>query len=268
MTRVRKIGPEAVPPPRPRRRRQGAGRILRGTDGRPVRARRIAEPVSLRVRLLRLGSVLLVFAFFAVLWTRPVHHIEVQGVWLSSPDFVRAMLEPELGRRWVTTPTRALEEQIARDPWIDQVQVVRAPGSRLLVRIREVEPVFRFRSGDTTRLLDRRGAVLPPTDGLIADALPELVGPQSLDAEAGRHYRALLDALDATGWMWTTGLERIDLADPDAVRLVSRDGIEVVVRMADAHRQLAAAASVWHRIEPDGPARVDLRFENQIVLSQ
>lgn len=270
MTRVRKIGPAVVPPPRTRRRREGAARILRGTDGRPVRARRLAEPVSLRVRLLRLGAVLLLFAFFAVLWTRPVQHIEVRGIWLSSPEFVRSMLQDEVGRRWITTPTRAFEQQLARDPWIDAVQVVRAPGSRLLVKIREAEPVFRADFAGQPRLVDRNGVLLPPAGGLIVDALPRLDGLEleegQFTEEAHRRLGLLLGALDATGWIWTDGLARVDLADPDAVLLQSRDGIEVVVRIDDARDQLSAAASVWHRVEPGAPARVDLRFENQIVL--
>ena len=271
MTRVRKIGPAAAQPPKERPRRRRGARIVRGTDGRPMRARRMAEPVSLRVRLLRLASVLLVFAFLSVLWTRPVRQIEVQGIWLSSPEFVTSLLQSELGRRWITTPTRAFEEQLARDPWIDQVQVLRAPGSRLLVRVREAEPLFRTDFGGQTRLVDRHGVLLPPAEGLVADALPELAGLEiteaGFDDEGTRHYVSILRALDASGWVWTDGLARVDLADPDAVLLQSRGGVEVVVRVEDAGRKLSDAAAVWHRLEEDGPRRVDLRFADQIVLS-
>lgn len=271
MTRVRKIGPAAAPAPRTRKRRPGAGRILRGTDGRPVRARRLADPVSLQVRLLRLGAVLLAFGFFALLWTRPVREVEIQGVWLSSTDFITTMMEPELGRRWITTPTREFERQLLRDPWIDEVRVSRAPGARLLVEVREAQPAFCVDYNGQKRVVDRRGTVLPECEGLLIGALPALAGisfeGSELEAENRSRVVSLLGALDSSGWVWSEGLARVDLGDPDEVLLQSRDGVEVVVRLADAHDQLAAASAVWSRLDTNGPTRVDLRFQDQIVLS-
>lgn len=272
MTRVRKIGPSvALPPPRQRVRRGGAARILRGTDGRPVRARRLAEPASLRLRLLRFSSVVLVFTFFAALWTRPVRHVEIQGVWLSSPDYVTSLLEAEVGRRWVTTPTRDLEAQLRHDPWIDDAQVLRAPGARILVKIREAEPAFSTLWNDARRVVDRRGKILPSADGLIVEELPVLAG---LDIENGEFteasreaFLAVVHALDASGWLWSEGLARVDLSDRDEVILRSSDEVEVIIRLDGAREQLAAAAAVWHRLDASGPTRVDLRFEDQIVLS-
>jgi cell division septal protein FtsQ len=270
MTRVRKIG--ATPVGGVRTRRRGGGRILRGIDGRPVRARRLAAPVSLRVRLLRVGAVVLLFCFFVVLWTRPVREIEVQGVWLSSPDLVTGLFGPELGRRWITRPTKTLEDRLEADPWIDAAQVMRAPGSKLLVRIRETEPLFRAELDDVVRLVDRNGVLLPPAGDLIVDALPRIQGLAFEDgAMTGverRRFKTLLHALDASGWIWTEGLDGVDLTDPDAVVLRSRDGVEVVVRIDQVHDQLTAAAMVWDRLESSTPSRVDLRFENQIVLSR
>jgi hypothetical protein len=43
--------------------------------------------------------------------------------------------------------------------------------------------------------------------------------------------------------------------------------VEVVVTLEDADDQLGSAAAVWHQLDTSGPTRVDLRFENQIVLS-
>jgi cell division septal protein FtsQ len=259
-------------PKRDLARRSGRARILRGTDGRPVRARRLKEPAGLKVKFLRFGLVLLVFGFFASIWTRPVQQIEVQGVWLSSSSFITAMLEPELGRRWITTPTRAFEEQIARDPWIDQVQVMRAPGSRLIVRVREAEPVFCMNLGEGRRLLDRDGDLLPECTDLFVESLPVVRG---LEVEDGRlsqesldHYVSLLRALDETGWIWSQGLALLDLGDPREVVLRSRDEVEVVVSMGEAHDQLGDANQVWHQLDTEGPTRVDLRFGNQIVLSR
>ena len=271
MTRVRKIGPAPVAPPRPRKRRMGAGRILRGTDGRPVRARRLRDPVSLQVRFLRLGAVVLAFGFLAVLWTRPVREIEVQGVWLSSADFVTAMMEPELGRRWITTPTNDFERELARDPWIEEVRVSRVPGGRILVEVREAQPVFCVNLGGQKRVVDRHGSVLPACEGLLIGALPMLDGVRLEGAELGQEDRRrvllLLGALDGSGWVWSDGLARVDLGDPDEVLLQSRDGVEVVVRLSDARDQLASASAVWDRLDTEGPTRVDLRFKDQIVVS-
>lgn len=271
MTKLRKIGPMTTPKRDPARR-SGRARILRGTDGRPVRARRLKEPAGLRVKLLRFGLVLLVFGFFAMVWTRPVRQIEIQGVWLSSSGFITAMLEPELGRRWVTTPTRDFEEQLARDPWIDQVRVMRAPGSRLIVRIREAEPVFCMEIGDRRRLLDREGDLLPECTDLFTDSLPVVKG---LEVEDGRlsetsraDYISLLRALDETGWIWSQGLALLDVSDPREVLVRSRDQVEVVVSLGEAQEQLGDADQVWHQLDTKGPTRVDLRFDKQIVLSR
>jgi len=236
-----------------------------------VRARRLAEPAGFGVRLLRTSAVLLVCAFLLAMWTRPVSQIEVRGVWLSSSDFVTSMLEPELGRRWITTPVKDFARELERDPWIDQAQVIRAPGSRLLVKIREAEPVFSVEVGDQYRLLDRDGDLLPPCDDLFVDALPVVrgleIGPQGLGDEARAQYLHLLEALDGTGWVWSEGLADADLRDADEVVLESRKQVQVVVQLDEAPEQLAAAAAVWNQLDTDGPTRVDLRFENQIVLS-
>lgn len=270
MTRLRKIGPETVPPPRQRRKRQGA-RILRGTDGRPVRARRLAEPAGIGVKMLRVAAVLVVFSFLTVMWTRPVQQIEVRGVWLSSPDFITAMLAPEIGRRWVTTPVKDFARELERDPWIDRAQVVRAPGARLLVKIREAEPVFCIEVGDQRRLLDRDGDLLPECTDLHVDALPTVrgleVGLEGLSDNARAQYLTLLSALDGTGWVWAEGLAEADLRDPDEVVIASRAEVVVVVELAEAAQQLGSAAAVWNQLDTEGPTRVDLRFENQIVLS-
>ena len=271
MTRVRKIGPAPVLPGRPRNRRARKGRILSGIDGRPVRARRIADPVGLRVRLLRLGAVMFAFAFLAVLWTRPVREIEVRGVWLSSTDFISAMMESELGRRWITTPTADFERELARDPWIDEVRVSRVPGARILVEVLEAQPAFCVTMRGQKRVVGRRGSVLPACDDLLIGSLPMLDGVrfegEELEQEDRRRVLALLAALDASGWVWSNGLARIDLRDPDEVLLRSRDGVEVVVRLSQARDQLASASAVWNRLDTEGPTRVDLRFKDQIVLS-
>lgn len=271
MTRVRKIGPVPTAPPGSRRPRTGARRILRGTDGRPVRARRLNDPAGVRVRMLRLGAVLFAFAFFAILWTRPVREVEVRGVWLASTDFISAMMEPELGRRWITTPTADFERELARDPWIDEVRVSRVPGSRILVEVQEAQPAFCVNLGGQKRVVDQRGLVLPGCEGLLVDALPMLEGVRleagELEPEDRRRVLSLLAALEGSGWVWSSGLAHVDLRDPDEVLLRSRDGVEVVVRLSDAHDQLASASAVWDRLDTGGPTRVDLRFKDQIVLS-
>ena len=271
MTRLRKIGPVVMPASKARPRRAGKARILRGTDGRPVRARRLREPVGLRVRLLRFSAVLLVFGFFTAMWTRPVSQIEVRGVWLSSTDFVTSILAPELGRRWITTPTKDFEIQLARDPWIDEVQILRAPGSRLVVKIREAEPVFCVEVGGSRRLLDRDGDLLPECTDLLVDALPSIkgleIGLEGLSDTSREAYLSLLAALDGTGWIWSEGLADAELGDPNEILLRSRDEVEVVVTLEGADEQLASASAVWHQLDTAGPTRVDLRFQNQIVLS-
>jgi cell division septal protein FtsQ len=186
-------------------------------------------------------------------------------------DFVTAMMEPELGRRWITTPTGDFERELARDPWIDEVRVSRVPGARLLVEVREAQPVFCITLGGEKRVLDRHGSVLPACEGLLIGALPMLDGVRleadQLEEEDRSSVLSLLGALDGSGWVWSNGLARVDLRDPDEVLLQSRDGVEVVVRLADAHDQLASASAVWDRLDTNGPTRVDLRFEDQIVLS-
>jgi len=206
-----------------------------------------------------------------VMWTRPVQQVEVRGVWLSSSDFVTAMLQPELGRRWITTPVKDFARELERDPWIDGAQVIRAPGARLLVKIREAEPVFCIEVGDQRRLLDRDGDLLPSCTDLFVDALPTVrgleVGLEGLSEQARSQYLVLLSALDGTGWVWTEGLARADLSDPDEVVIESHSQVQVVVQLEEAPQQLASAAAVWTQLDTEGPTRVDLRFENQIVLS-
>jgi cell division septal protein FtsQ len=214
---------------------------------------------------------MLTFGFFALLWTRPVTEIEVRGVWMASTERIASVLSGEVGRRWVTTPVRDFEIALAQDPWIEGVRVSRVAGGRLLVEVHESQPVFVSETDARRQVLDRRGLVLPASPDLVFDGLPRLEGVEfdgaQLAAEDRDRVAALLEALDQAGWIWSEGLARVQLGDDQEVLLESTDGVQVVVALPEASDQLRGASVVWGRLDPGRPARVDLRFKDQVVLS-
>lgn len=180
--------------------------VRTSTDPR-IRSRRKAVARSRRRRYLIAGVAVLVVALGV--WTAyaspllNVRTVKVVGVEHTVPSVVIAAagLEDE-HPNVLTLSTSSIETQVARLPWVDEVEVDRMLPGTVRIRIVERKPALVLSLGAAHWTIDRRGHVLEA--GEVEEGLPVLAGIEVGKVQPGiqlrtpearaalKSYRALL----------------------------------------------------------------------------
>lgn len=234
-------------------------------------------------RLRRLAAALLLPAALAApLWGPPalartpwfpVRSVEVVGARIVAPHEVLAASGIRLGESLWTDPS-AWEARLRRHPAVAGATVSRRLPGTLRVSVREKSPVGLLEVG-TLRPVTAAGEVLPADPARVPVDLP-LVRVPAREGRISARDRALLAEVDRLGRLdagllarvsevgWSGGDLLLTLSAPDA-RVVLPVGAEL-----DRLRRLRAAlAEVEGRLAPagaQGPVRIDLRFQDQVVV--
>jgi len=206
-------------------------------------------------------------------WFR-VGHVEVAGAKMVAPHEVVAASGIRRGESVWAEPDRWVEALRAH-PGLEDALVVRRLPSTLRIEVREKRPVGLVEVG-ALRPMTAAGEVLPVDPARVAVDLPLIRGPGSgkdgpddqrvraLAAEVGRLGQldpGLFARVSEVEWM---GGETIllSVSAPD-VRVLLPVGAE-----SSRLRQLRAALDDVERRFPSsaGPVRIDLRFQDQVVV--
>ena len=211
-----------------------------------VRARRVAvKRAQGRKRLLLVagigGAVVLVVAVLAVFSSSlfAVERVDVQGAPYTRErygDRLQAVIDDLLGEPVLIVDTTAAEAALESLPWIERAFVSTDFPDRVLIDVRERQPLATFEGSDGRyRVIDRDGYVLDVLAGRPADyMLIAGIGPDLEPASsAGSSYAAaaqLVGALPAEIRDLTLGatldpttgdlglsIQVVPVADPDAV---------------------------------------------------
>lgn len=203
-----------------------------------------------------------------------VHQIEVRASGFTMPEQVlQASL---LVQGMAAAEVRPLEVQARIDvlPWVAESRVRLVPGGRVLIDVREREPLALLVDGSRMMLVDAEGVALRIPAGFHPD-LPLLYGfqlPSHGQPVTGPHFAALSGFLSALHQSPTAGLKIsevgwhpqegvIALSREHAVRLVFGDG--------DFPEKVQSWESFYRQVAPvKGMAaftRLDFRFRNQVV---
>ena len=152
-----------------------------------VRARRIAvKRAQSRKRLFWVagvaGVVIVVVAVLAVFASGlfAVSRVDVQGAPYTTArygDRLDAIVDEMMGEPVLLVDTRAAEEALEQLPWIERAFVRTDFPDRVLVDVRERQPLATFAGSDGRyRVIDRDGFVLDVLDGQPSSYLP-IAGP-------------------------------------------------------------------------------------------
>jgi len=148
------------------------------------------------------------------------------------------------------------------DPWIAQVSVRRVWPNRLLVRIREQQPVARW--GDRG-LLNAAGELFIPEQDTLPAALVSVDGPPGTERQVLGHLRELQTLLAGTGLK----PDRLWLTPRRAWHLRLDNGIRVVVGRSDFKRRLRRLAGVYSPLLGQRATdidTIDLRYTNGFAV--
>lgn len=175
-----------------------------------VRARRIAvKRAQGRKRLLWVGAVaavvVVIVAVLAVFSSSlfAVERVDVQGAPYTQArygDRMQAVVDQMMGEPVLLVDTKAAEAELEQLPWIERAFVTTDFPNRVLIDVRERQPLATFVGSDTRyRVIDRDGFVLDVLDGRPSNyMLIDGVGPD-LDAgsSAGAQYSAAAQLVGA-----------------------------------------------------------------------
>jgi cell division protein FtsQ len=252
-------------------------------------ARRLRDIVWLTTKI---GAAILVFlagisllaSFRSYLLRSPKFAIgikEVQGLRHLSESQVLLKLREieERDRNLFALDLDGLRHSLELLPWVRTAAVRRVWPDRLMIQITERIPIAFVRIEDSTQLVDEEGVLLESkTEGLPNFDFPVLMGLESgFDAELlARNrkrlelYRQLMKELDENGAGLSRDLSEVHAQDAGSVSVVLNDDTVLVHLGAGQFQQkfrryLAMSREIKQKYRL--LESVDLRFENQVVVS-
>jgi cell division protein FtsQ len=233
-------------------------------------------------RALLAGAGLLLGAAIATapLWAPPrlqglesfaVQRVEVSGTRLLAPQEVLALLAAGNGSVWDDLAVH--ESRLAEHPVIAEARVTRRLPGTLRVRVHEKQPVALL-EGRSLRLATADGEVLPIDPARVPLDLPLVRGERRVEDldQAVREVLAELGRLAAIDPTLGSRISEIRMSSPgEMIALLVEPSVEVVLPVGADLSRLLQLRAVLVELARDGraggsPARVDLRFHDQVVV--
>ena len=242
------------------------------------RARTLFRWAGIVAANLAIGAVLVVSGasvarHFATSDELAVHEILIEGTSRTTPDAVRAVLQPYVGRNLVELTLDEVAETATRNPWVKEAAVKRILPDTLRVSVIERTPgaLALLRGG--VYVVDEGGFVMGPAGPELPYDLPVLVG---LDGYHGKDQEAalargvtLLMQLHVAFPTWTRGISEVDLSRPDRVVVTRLEGgPRILLDPERIDRNLGAYLALRPTIarKVGDTTRVDLRWSQRISL--
>jgi cell division protein FtsQ len=242
------------------------------------RARTLLRLTGIVAANLAIGAVLVVSAgsvarHFATSDELAVREIVVEGTARTTPNAVRAVLQPFVGRNLVELTLDEVAKTAKRDPWVKEATVKRILPETLRVSVIERTPGALALVRGLVYVVDDGGFVMGPAGPDLPYDLPLLVG---LDAHQGKDREAvlargvaLLMQLNGAFPAWTRGISEVDLSRSDRVAVTRLDGgPQILLDPERIDRNLGTYLALRPTIarKVGDTARVDLRWSQRISL--
>lgn len=267
---------EGHPLPEPDRRywRRRVNRHVR----KARRARTLFRWAGIVAANVAIGAVLVVSGasmarHFATSDELAVREIVVEGTSATTPEAVRAVLQPFLRRNLAELDLDEVAAAATKDPWVKQASVKRIFPGTLRVTVVERTPGALALLGGSVYVVDDGGVVMGPAGPELPYDLPLLVG---LDTHRGKDREAtlargidLLLRLHAAFPTWTRGISEVDLSRGDRVVVTRVEGGPQILLDPDRiDRNLGAYLALQPTIarKVGDVNRVDLRWSQRISL--
>lgn len=245
----------AIPPIQPAAR---AGRL---TAARGVVALLLAGGITLGVHLASRGWAVLrdQVLFPARVYSLRVVDIQPELVWLSRTEVLQ-WTGVRIGDNLLSLDLERIKRDLELVPQIEEVALERFLPDTLRILVRERQPVARVRGVlaeqgrlvPTTFFLDAHARVMPPVGAnrpdlrTALDALPVITGLDSVALRVGRNLDApaVRAALELVRRIPHSPLAKhvdvlsVDVAEPDQIQVLTRQGAEVVLPLTRLEEQL------------------------------
>lgn len=226
--------------------------------GLPIRA----AAWGLALALIALPVVGLMQGWFAAgRW--PIRSLQVEAAYRHvSAEQVRAAVLPYLGKGFFATDLDAVQQAVAKLPWVASAEARKVWPDTLVLRVNERQP---FAHWNGERLIGRRGDVFAAPGATAVAGLPDLRGPDKRMADVVAFYAHANAAFDGTG-LHVTG---VALSGRGSWSLALDGGSEVMIGADRPEQRLRRFLDVYPRLAAsrrDRFAYVDLRYTNGFAV--
>ena len=199
--------------------------------------------------------------------------LAIAGLRYASQSKVRHVFDADFGHGILAVPLAERRRRLLAIDWVEDASVSRVWPDRLVVRIRERNPVAFVYLGNSVVLIDAEGVLLEPPPQ-ASFTFPVLSGIREDFTEDTRRerVRALLRLEEDMGYL-AKDVSEVDASDPENMRVVVQvDHQAVSLLLGDANygRRYQNFLGHFQEIEQRSPrARTfDLRLEDRITAKE
>ncbi len=165
-----------------------APKTCRG-GGRAVTSRNLITRGAIKISgrkeallVLLLSSIALLIWVYFFSGTLNINEIEVRGNRRLETSYIRALSGVGENTNLIWANSGAIISSLKQDPWVEEVRVSKKFPSRLVLEVKEREPVFQIHSNLHYYLVDENGFVISAEERSWP-GLPQLFLPQALELE-------------------------------------------------------------------------------------
>lgn len=199
--------------------------------------------------------------------------VTVIGLVYASRSKVQRVFTADFERSIFSVPLAERRRRLLAIDWVEDASVSRVWPDRLVIRIRERQPVafVSFRSGPL--LIDAQGVLLEqPAQAQFS--FPVLSGVREGETDAARrnHVRSFLQVQEEMGYL-AKEISEVDASDPENIRIVSQvDRRAVTLLLGDGNyaRRFQNFLTHYPEIRQRSPQAkaFDLRLDGRITVKE
>ena len=157
--------------------------------------------------------------------------ITIQGLHHASRWKVQRVFAGDYDRSIYLVPLEERQRRLEAIDWIEAATVSRVWPDRLVIRVRERQPIAFVNLSRGVMLIDGHGKLLePPAQSQFAFPVLGGIRDDSTDAQASEHVQTFQRVQSDMGYMMKD-VSEVDTADAENVRLVVQAGDRAVILM-------------------------------------
>lgn len=199
--------------------------------------------------------------------------ITIQGLKYASRLKVQRVFAGDYDRSVYMVPLAERQRRLEAIDWIAEATVSRVWPDRIVVRVRERQPIafVKFRRG--VLLIDAHGKLLEsPMQAEFAFPVLRGIGENDSEAECLNHVRSFLRVEEDLGYL-AKEISEVDTADPENIRLITqmdRRALTLLIGDGDYARRYQRFLKDYSEIIKRSPqARIfDLRLDDRITVKE
>jgi cell division protein FtsQ len=199
--------------------------------------------------------------------------ITVQGLKYASRWKVQRVFAGDYDRSIYLVPLEERQRRLLAIDWIENATVSRVWPDRIVVRVRERQPVAFVNLRRGVRLIDAHGVLLePPAQAQFTYPVLSGIGENDTDAQCREHVLTFIRVQEELGYLMKD-VSEVDTSDPENIRLIAqanRRAVTLLMGEGNYARRFQHFVKNYPEIVKRSPqARIfDLRLDDRITVKE